>query len=643
MPRRLTPRTTLDHLRKEAKRWLKALRENVAEARARLERALPGAPEVLTLRDVQHALAREHGFPGWTALKDHLSRPTPAGLTIQDYERKAANLLEAYRTGSREAMERHWNDTWHRRSWEGMRIYVQLDLGKGPETEGQDVQISLDDARFLVAREHGFESWQALADYIAKLPPGKRTIAATPVKLFAPGAEGTPTEEERTRDWDAAIESMKAKRLAGLDANGQMTDEVLERISRLEHVTSLRLGGSKRLTDTGVRHLARMPGLRLLDLSGTQVTDGGLEVLRELSALESVSLAWTGVTDAGIAHLSRCQQLQRIDLSATLTGDGAIGALADKPTLRHFRSGELVTDAGLPVLRRFPVYQTWLGGEVSLALLSPDAEPNSLSLRGRFTDRGLASLAGLDGLFALNLADGRLAITAAGLAHLVTLPNLGLLAFDATDEAMPAIASMPRLRFLMCQDTVTGDDGFVALSRSRSIEYIWGRRCYNLRSRGFRALAEMPALRGLSVSCKNVNDAGLSALPRFPALRELMPMDVPDDGYRHIGRCDNLERLILMYCRDTTDAATEHIVGLRQLRKYFASYTRITDRTPELLSGMDSLELVEFSGCGGLSNTGIGALSRLPHLREVGLDGMRNVTPEIVGAFPTQVRVRYSP
>ena len=74
MPRRLSPRTTLDHLKKEAKRWLKALRENVAEARARLERALPGAPDAPTLRDVQHALAREHGLPGWTALKDQLDR-----------------------------------------------------------------------------------------------------------------------------------------------------------------------------------------------------------------------------------------------------------------------------------------------------------------------------------------------------------------------------------------------------------------------------------------------------------------------------------------------------------------------------------------------------------------------------------------
>ncbi|HEY6209835.1 MAG TPA: hypothetical protein VIW28_12295 [Gemmatimonadales bacterium] len=643
MSRRLSPRSSLHNLKKEAKRWLKALRDNVGEARARLQRAFPDAPDVPTLRDVQHALAREHGLPGWTALKGQFAQTAPAKPTLAQYERMAANLLEAYQTGTPDAMQVHWNDTWHRRSWEAMRRYVQLDLGKRPEGDHQDVAISLDDARLLVAREHGFENWQALAHYLTTLRPGKRRIAAKPVKPFAPSAHGSATGAESTRDWDDAIALMKDKQLAGLDAVGQMTDDVLEHVSRLDHVTSLKLGGSKRLTDLGVRCLARMPQLRHLDLSGTQVTDRGLEVLRELAALQSISLAWTRVTDAGVSHLSHCQHLQRVNLSATNTGDGAIRALSGKPKLRHFWSGGQVTDAGLPLLHQFPVFKTWHGGEIALALLSPNAEPNSLGLRGSFTDRGLATLVGLDGLFALNVDDSKLAITAAGLAPLVTLPHLGMLAFDATDDAMPYIAAMPRLRFLMCQDTVAGDDGFVALSRSQSIEYLWGRRCYNLGSRGFSALAQMPALRALSVSCKNVDDAGLSALPRFPALREFMPMDVPDTGYRHIGRCDHLEALILMYCRDTTDRATEHIVGLRELRNYFASYTRITDGTPELLSGISSLESVEFSACAGLTNKGIAALARLPRLREVRVDGMRRVTPEVVAAFPAHVRVSYSP
>jgi hypothetical protein len=263
-------------------------------------------------------------------------------------------------------------------------------------------------------------------------------------------------------------------------------------------------------------------------------------------------------------------------------------------------------------------------------------------LRGLFTDKGMAQLVGLDGLFALNVDSDQLAITGAGLAPLVNLANLGWLAFDAKDESMPYIAALPRLRFLLCQDTVASDDGFVALSRSQSIEYIWGRRCYNLRRRGFMALANMPALGHLSVSCKNVDDVGLSALPQFPALGELMPMDVPDDGYRHIGRCERLESLVLMYCRDTTDAATQHIAALPRLKTYFASYNRITDRTPEILSRVDSLEDVTFDSCAGLSNVGIAALARLPRLRELRVESMPRVTADVATAFPPSVRVRYS-
>src|SRR5262249_8696450 len=152
------------------------------------------------------------------------------------------------------------------------------------------------------------------------------------------------------------------------------------------------------------------------------------------------------------------------------------------------------------------------------------------------------------------------------------------------------ICAMPRLRFLMCQDTAASDEGFVWLSQSQTIEYIWGRRCHNLRARGFKALARMPKLHSLSVSCLNVDDSGLASLSEFPALKELMPRDVPDDGYRHIARCTQLEDLILMYCRETTDVATQHIASLPRLKKYFASYNKITDRSLEILGRMKSIE-----------------------------------------------------
>jgi ankyrin repeat protein len=599
--------------------WLPTFDEDLAMNVARLLIAYGADPtprnkEGMTAVDRAERL----GMTDVAAMLRAASTNAADSSTVEQYDHMAANLLEAYRTGTHEAMQRHWNDTWHRRSWEGMKRYVQLDLGRRPEVEDGDVEISIDDARWLVAREHGFEQWQALVDDIVNRPIDALPATAKPVRISSTQGSAARHDGHRTLDWDAALEAVRAPGTWSVDAAGQMTDDLLARVSRLEHVTSLRIGRSPALTNDGLRHLANMPQLRELDLSGCAINDKALDVLRELPALERVDLAWTA------------------------TGDGAIAALVDKPKLRHFRSGQLVTAKGLPNLHRFPLFKEWHGGDVALDLLSPDAEPNSLMLRGTFGDKGLVQLAGLDGLFGLNVDDTELGLTAAALAPLVTLANLGFLAFDATDEAMPYIASMPKLRFLLCQDTTAGDDGFAALSRSQSIEYIWGRRCHNLGNRGFASLADMPALRGLSVSCKNVGDAGLSALPRFAALRELMPMDVPDDGYRYVGQCRDLESLILMYCRDTTDVATEHIAGLTKITRYLASYTRITNRTPEILGAMPSLEGIQLSACPGVTNAGVVALAGLPHLRELRLSGMQNVTRESVAHFPTRVHVDFS-
>lgn len=637
----LTHKRSLESLKKEAKRWLHALRDRVPEARARLERAVPGAPTTPSLRDVQHALAVEHGFSGWTALKEHVESAANRPVALDRYEDMVNALLDAYRTGTPQAMERHWSLTWHRRAWQAMRAYVQLDIGRQVGSVNLNDDITADDARYLVAREHGFENWNALVADVAARPASAGVMLTRPVRSFSTDAKGGEHSRESSRDWNAVLSRLADPRVTGLSADGQMTDAMLEQVSRIEHITSLKLGASSNLTSAGIRHLSRLPHLRHLDLQGSAIADKDLEVMRSLPELDTLTLSWTPVTDAGMTHLSHCERLRELSLNGTNTGDGALAALAGHENIRTLRTGNGVTDSGIALLHQIPVFRQWRDGAIVTELLSPDAAPNHLMLRGVFTDRGLEHLKGLDGLFGLNLDAAELNVTAAGLAPIVTLPNLGWFSFDATDEAMPYIAAMPRLRYLGCQDTVAGDDGFVALSSSQSIEQIWGRRCHNLRTRGFLALGAMPALRGLSVSCKNVGDEGIAALPSFPALRELMPMDIPDEGYRHIGACTELEALILMYCRDTSDAATEHIVSLSRLTRYFASYNKITDRTPELLSGMSSLERITFDGCAGLTNAGIAALAGLPRLRELRISGA-HISADVAKAFPPDVRVHYS-
>jgi ankyrin repeat protein len=92
MSRALTPRTTLEQLRKDAKRWLKAIRAGDASARIKLKAAWPEAPAEPVLRDVQHALAREYGQESWIALKAALD---DLALSRRSRDDQAAFILRS--------------------------------------------------------------------------------------------------------------------------------------------------------------------------------------------------------------------------------------------------------------------------------------------------------------------------------------------------------------------------------------------------------------------------------------------------------------------------------------------------------------------------------------------------------------------
>jgi uncharacterized protein len=95
MPRALSSATTLENLRKEAKRWMKALRAGDGAARERLRHAYPKAPADPALRDLQLALAVEYGCENWTALKAKAAelgggRNDPRAAALQSLLRAAA-------------------------------------------------------------------------------------------------------------------------------------------------------------------------------------------------------------------------------------------------------------------------------------------------------------------------------------------------------------------------------------------------------------------------------------------------------------------------------------------------------------------------------------------------------------------------
>ena len=655
MSRKLTPASSLRTLRKEAKRWLKALRAGDAGARVRLEKAYPAAPPDPVLRDVQHALAREVGLDSWKALQAALARPSDTTgsstdwpvRSNEDYERLAIDFVRAFNERDDAALQRlneqygrafGFDDLWAE-VWRRVYAFRQRAFrGSGNQS------LELDEARGVIAQDAGFGSWRALLEATEK---GAQRVPAfvidTKDKRIAPHRQLGDVE------WDELMAAARDHGITALAANGLMSDAVMERVASLTQVTRLSLGGSRQLGDDGLLHLAKMPQLRELELSeypGGRITDRGLEVLARLPELRAFEMTWQrGISDRGAARLRHCEHLESVNLMGSPTGDGAIAALAGKPKLRRFSTGRQVTDAGLKGLRELPLLRRWYGGDPRTD--SPDTidqRAAHLLVDGPFTNRGLASLAALEGVCSLDLFWHCTGITSDGFAHLAHMPHLLMFAADGAlsdDTAMGHIATMPSLRALRAQEATATDAGFEALGRSQTLERFWGRECPNFGSHGFVALSRMPRLQSLGIGCKNVDNAALAALPAFPALRELTPIGFTDDGFRHIGRCEKLERLTCMYCRETGDTATEHIADLR-LKYYYAGLTQITDRSLQILGRMESLEQIDLYECNGLTDAGLTYLALLPNLREVNLDALQGVTFAGTRVFPEHVRVRYS-
>jgi hypothetical protein len=351
----------------------------------------------------------------------------------------------------------------------------------------------------------------------------------------------------------------------------------------------------------------------------SRITDAGLESLRHLPRLRRVGIPWApGITDAGIAHLAGCEQLETVDLIGTPTGDGAIAALSGKPLLRKLATGRLVTDTGARRLDAFPQFRTWHGGAIECDLGGFDCEPTHLLLDGPLTGDGLSRLDPLDGLFGLNL-----------FWHTTGL----------TTAAFEAIAALPRLGFLLIgRDDAVTDDALVALSRSATIQHLACGDTHGVGGRGFAALSAMPLLVGLAIGCRNVEDEALAMLPRFPSLRSFVPRSLPDDGFRHVARCIDLEALALH--RETTDAATIHIARLPNLKSFSGGGSNITDRSLAILADMPSLESIDLHGCAAITDAGVSRLAALPRLTTLIVYDCPRVTNAGTATFPSRVRVK---
>jgi hypothetical protein len=169
-----------------------------------------------------------------------------------------------------------------------------------------------------------------------------------------------------------------------------------------------------RCTDADLANLARLVGLRVLEVDSPAVTDAALAYLRGQSQLEALWVAGTQITSGGLASLEVLERLEILGLDSAQLNERTAEWMAAQPRLAAVE----IRGAGLSPAQVERLSQ--LRGLRSL-LLTNGAATDELA-------PALAKLTSVEVLFLLQSPQ----ISDRGLAPLADLPNLRHLALDGT-------------------------------------------------------------------------------------------------------------------------------------------------------------------------------------------------------------------
>ena len=162
--------TTLAREGKRAAKLLKDLRAGKAAAAARFRYHHPrfaaaadaAIREHARMPDARFVAARQYGFSSWARLRDYLAALSgkrelrhPFETDLRYYRDRAAGMLSVFGTGERNALRL-------------VRLF-HPDYAAASESEIRTAKLTQADAELIVAREHGFESFEAFARYVEAL------------------------------------------------------------------------------------------------------------------------------------------------------------------------------------------------------------------------------------------------------------------------------------------------------------------------------------------------------------------------------------------------------------------------------------------------------------------------------------------
>ena len=297
MSRPITPGTTLENLKQGSQALVQGHScRRRGGAREASTQAYPQAPGAPTLRDVQHALALRVRLPGLDRAQD-AARRGRADSPVRTRRRGAGDRVPHARRRARCASSGNTSATCARGT--AMRRYIRLDLGQARSSRRRPEEdvITIAEARYLVARAQGFESWEALecvrrprlpASTIARRESGGGVLAAMSRgrNAMMPRAPATGTRSSRL---------MRERQLTGA-ARGRADDRCAARARSRGSITSPRsTSGSKRAHRRRAAPPRAAAAAAAAESGGVQRRSpiAGSRCCGDCPQLESIDLAWT--------------------------------------------------------------------------------------------------------------------------------------------------------------------------------------------------------------------------------------------------------------------------------------------------------------------------------------------------------------
>lgn len=251
-------------------------------------------------------------------------------------------------------------------------------------------------------------------------------------------------------------------------------------LKHLDTLTQLRHLQFDYLSGEGLRHIAKIPSLRVLRLFWANISRGrDFAPLADLPILEELVLHNLKLNGAALRHLSGISSLRKLSLDQQLN-PAALKQLGQMTQLEELNLW--ITD---------PPKSEWLLHLTPLQLRSLSLKSTDLSGSGihhlaqlqnlegldvrrcDLNDQDLEMLGQIEGLKDLHLQGNR--INGEALKHLIPLTSLEMLSLDETrvdDSAIPFLKQLPNLKWLGLRKTAITKKGATALRRSKPGLYI---------------------------------------------------------------------------------------------------------------------------------------------------------------------------